>query len=261
MPTAAFSSETTDNLKLTPDGEEALLEDSAIRAAGVAPAAKAKPASNQALQRKYPSVLVMKGSGDKRQLALTFDDGPDRRFTPQVLEVLKKHGVKATFFMIGSRVQAHSDVAKRVADEGHVIGNHTFWHPKLYSESLDRLRWEATETDRVIEEAVGYKPKLFRAPYGGLTDEILQELGRMKYNVIGWSVDSLDWKQIPAETCIANVMKDVSPGGIVLMHSGGHWTEDLSGMVEALDRLIPMLRQDGYQFVTIPEMIETTASR
>lgn len=213
-----------------------------------------KPMENYLLQRKYPNTLVLRGSLQSNQAALTFDDGPDARFTPQVLDVLKKHGVKATFFLMGSRVDGHPEVTRRIHHEGHVIGNHTYWHPKLYQESIGRLRWEVSQTDASIRKITGYSPKLFRAPYGGLNDETVKELQSQNFSVIGWSVDSLDWTQANAETVRKNVLSNMHPGAIILMHSGGHWTQDLSGMVEALDKLIPELKQEGIQFVTIPQL-------
>jgi peptidoglycan/xylan/chitin deacetylase (PgdA/CDA1 family) len=220
-----------------------------------------KQVSNHILQRRYPSVLVLRGPTNVQRVALTFDDGPDQRFTPQVLDVLKKHQVPATFFLIGARVTALPDVTRRIAEEGHAIGNHTYWHPKLWEESADRIRWEATETDRAIREIAGYSPKLFRPPYGGLNDDILKLLSEMNYSVIGWSVDSLDWKQIPADEVESNVLSNMHPGAIILMHSGGHWTQDLSGMIEALDRIIPKLKKEGVEFVTVPELIRVPVSK
>ncbi|WP_245976259.1 polysaccharide deacetylase family protein [Paenibacillus prosopidis] len=213
-----------------------------------------RPISNYELQKKFPNILVLRGSLQKNRIALTFDDGPDRRFTPQVLDVLKKHNVKATFFLMGSRVEGHPDITRRIHQEGHSIGNHTYWHPKLWQESIDRMRWEVTQTDAAIQKVVGYSPKLFRAPYGGVNDQLLTEFGKMNFSVIGWSVDSMDWTQIDSATVQKNVLSNLHPGAVVLMHSGGHWTQDLSGMVQAVDALIPRLKREGAEFVTIPQM-------
>lgn len=213
------------------------------------------PMDNYKLQRKFPALLVMKANTKDYRIALTFDDGPDTNFTPKVLDVLKKHHVKATFFLLGSRVDGHPQVVKRIHEEGHVIGNHTYWHPQLYRENLNLLRWEAAETDKAIKRVVGYSPKLFRAPYGGLTDRIVAELGRLNYSVIGWNVDSLDWKQLSSAEVQKNVLGHVTPGSIILMHSGGNWNQDLSGMVQALDVIIPKLRAQGFEFVTVTELL------
>lgn len=214
------------------------------------------PVSNDLLQRKFPETVVLRGSSEDNRVALTFDDGPDRRFTPQVLDVLKKHNVKATFFLMGSRVKELPEITKRIHDEGHSIGNHTYWHPKLFTEGLARMRWELTETDEVLERTVGFRPKLFRAPYGGLNEALVEGLRDMDLSVVGWDVDSLDWMQLSSEEVEKNVLSNVHPGSIILMHSGGHWSQDLSGMVEALDQIIPKLHQDGIQFVTVSELLD-----
>ncbi|WP_010274152.1 polysaccharide deacetylase family protein [Paenibacillus senegalensis] len=217
---------------------------------------KIKPMDNYQLQRKFPDILYMTGPSDQPVAALTFDDGPDQRFTPQILDVLKKHNVRGTFFVMGSRVKGHPEVVKRIVEEGHALGNHTYWHPQLYNESLYRLKWEAEETDKALQEVVGFKPKLFRPPYGGLTDELVAELGRQDYKVIGWNVDSLDWKEIGADEILSNMESHLKPGAIILMHSGGNWDQDLSGGVEALDRLIPELKNRGIDLITIPELLD-----
>lgn len=220
-----------------------------------------QPASNKELQRKYPNIVVLRGSLAEKKAALTFDDGPDLTYTPQVLDILNKHGVKATFFLMGARAAALPNMTRRIVEEGHVVGNHTYWHPQLYAESLERVHWEVTSTDDVLEQIIGYRPKLFRAPYGGLTEPIVEMLGEMNYSVIGWTVDSEDWKQLDAETVKRNVIDHMHPGAIVLFHSGGHWTQDLGGMTEALDEIIPYMQELGYEWVTVPELIGVNESR
>ena len=131
----------------------------------------------------------------------------------------------------------------------------------MYEETLERVHWEVTSTDEAIENIVGYRPKLFRAPYGGLTEPIVEFLGEMGYTIVGWTVDSEDWKQLSAEEVKRNVLDHIHPGAIVLFHSGGHWTQNLGGMVEALDEIIPTLKQQGYEFVTVPELVGVSISR
>ena len=213
------------------------------------------PVSNDTLQKKYPNIVFLHGDPTINQVALTFDDGPDIRFTPQVLDVLAKHDVQATFFLFGARAGENRELTKRIHDEGHAIGNHTYWHPNLPKESLERLRWELTETERVIEEIIGFKPRLFRSPYGALNDEIVQVLGQNDNTVIGWDVDSLDWKQLSDDIISDNILSNVGFGSIILMHDGTDWTADLSGTVQALDTVILKLKEDGTKFVTVPELI------
>lgn len=214
------------------------------------------PVSNDQLQKMFPNVLFLHGSRDKNEVALSFDDGPDMRFTPLVLDMLKKHDVKATFFLMGHRAKEHAEIVRRIHDEGHAIGNHTYWHPNLPKEELERLDWEVRETEKVIENIVGFKPKLFRSPYGALNEEMVETLNRLDHKVIGWDVDSLDWKQLPTDVIADNVLSNVSPGSIILMHDGGDWTMNLMGTVESLDKIITKLKDDKIEFVTIPELLD-----
>jgi peptidoglycan/xylan/chitin deacetylase (PgdA/CDA1 family) len=216
------------------------------------------PDSNLKLAQRYPDIIALNAPRSSNRIAITFDDGPDRQYTPQVLDILKKYNVKATFFLMGSRVKGHPDITERIHQEGHAIGNHTFWHPKLYDESVERLVWEVEETDEWIKKTVGYAPKLFRAPYGGLTETNVRKLGEMGKSVIGWSIDTQDWRQIPSEEVQRNLMKDLHPGAIILMHCAGDWSQDLSGMTAALDELLPRLEREGYEMVTVPELIGTS---
>jgi peptidoglycan-N-acetylglucosamine deacetylase len=208
--------------------------------------------ANSILQQEYPNTVVLRGSLNENKVALTFDDGPDRRFTPQVLNVLNEYQVKATFFLMGARAAEHSDIVRRMHAEGHAIGNHTYWHPNLTEESLERVQWEVTSTDEVLAQIVGYRPRLFRPPYGALNREIVELMRQMGYSVILWNVDSLDWKQLGTPVISDIVLANTEPGSIILMHDGGDWTMDLSGTVNSLHEIIPHLQQQGIEFVTIP---------
>lgn len=214
------------------------------------------PVSNDLLQREYPETVFLHGSRDRDEVALTFDDGPDIRFTPLVLDVLDRHDVKATFFLMGNRAKEHDEIVERIYDSGHAIGNHTYWHPNLPEEKLDRLDWEVRETANVIEGITGFKPYMFRSPYGALNEEMVEKLRNMDQKVIGWDVDSLDWKQLAPDIIADNVLSNVSPGSIILMHDAGDWTMNLMGTVEALDQIITKLKEDDISFVTVPELLD-----
>lgn len=206
------------------------------------------------LQAKYPNVMLYKANTDKKIIALTFDDGPDDKFTPQILNVLRKHNVKATFFLLGTRVHKHPNIAKQILDDGHTIGNHTYWHPELTKKHIDSMVLEIEQNEKELEKILQIKTNLFRAPYGALTEEHIQKLSELGYRVVGWSIDTEDWRNLPASEIKRKILIQLHPGAIVLMHSAGHWTQDLSGTVEALDEIIPLLKKEGYMFVTIPEM-------
>lgn len=211
-------------------------------------------ATHYPLQMKYPNIMLYKADTNKKIIALTFDDGPDDRFTPQILNVLKKHNVKATFFFLGTRIHKYPDIAKKVHEDGHVIGNHTYWHPELTKTGVNNMVWEIEKNEKEIQNVLQIKTKLFRAPYGALNEDHVKKLGEMGYRGIGWSIDTEDWRNLSAKEIKQSIINGLHPGAIVLMHSAGHWTQNLSGTAEALDEVIPLLKKKGYMFVTIPEM-------
>lgn len=216
----------------------------------------AEASTTYPLQSKYPDIMIYKAQTDQKMIALTFDDGPDERFTPEILAVLKKHNVKATFFLLGMRVNKYPHVAKQIYNEGHIVGNHTYWHPELTKTGVENMVWEVKQNEEKIKSVINVKTDLFRAPYGALNDELVRKIGEMNYRGVGWSVDSEDWKGLSADEIKKNVLNEVHPGAIILMHSAGHWTQDLSGTAESLEELIPYLRKRGYEFVTVPEILE-----
>ncbi len=211
-------------------------------------------ASTYPLQTTFPDIMMYKAHTNKKVIALTFDDGPDQRFTPDILDVLNQHHVNATFFLMGSRVAKYPHVAKRIVKTGHAAGNHTYWHPQLTKTGVHNMKWEINKTEQQIQAATGTKPKLFRAPYGALNKTLVKKLGGMGYKGIGWSIDTNDWKELSARSIVNRVFNNVHPGAIILMHSAGHGTQDLSGTVHALKKMIPRLKKKGYRFVTIPEL-------
>jgi|GEM_PF-229621 len=214
-----------------------------------------KPMTLADLRKKYPSTFVLQGSGDKREVALTFDDAPDDVFTPMVLDVLKREGVKATFFCVGNRIEKHPDVMRRIVAEGHVVGNHSYSHANLPKLSDEKFREEIRKTDRLIRQFTGYTPSFVRAPYGNISEEQIKWLASQKRKIVGWNVDSLDWKSLSREEVATNILAHVKPGAIILQHSAGGTGEDLTGTVEALPEVIGKLRADGVEFVTVARLL------
>ncbi|WP_262177374.1 polysaccharide deacetylase family protein [Saccharococcus sp. Marseille-Q5394] len=215
-----------------------------------------QPVDLRILQQRYPDIFFLQGPTDEKRVALTFDDGPDPRFSNDVLDVLKQYNVPATFFVLGSRAVANPEIVKRMQNEGHVIGNHTYAHPNLVEESdLDTLEGEVTRTEDALNGIIGYRTKLFRPPYGFLYNELVEKLRDMDYYVIGWSVDSLDWQEDPPEVIASNVLDIIHPGAIILMHDGAESGGDRTNTIEALQQIIPTLQGQGYEFVTVPELL------
>jgi peptidoglycan/xylan/chitin deacetylase (PgdA/CDA1 family) len=191
---------------------------------------------------------VVPTNGEK-VVALTFDDGPCET-TGQVLDTLKQFHVKATFFMVGTSLQRYPEMARRVAQEGHAIGNHTWDHP-LQDVSLADAAAEIDGMEKLIYDTTGVKTGLFRPPGGRFEGGLATYAKQRKYGVALWSVDSEDY-YVAAPILLDNVLKNVQPGRIVLLHDGGG---DRTPTVQALPQIISALKQQGYRFVTVPELM------
>ncbi|MCM3783831.1 polysaccharide deacetylase family protein [Neobacillus mesonae] len=206
------------------------------------------------LRKKYSSYFLTNGPSVKK-IALTFDDVPDPRFTPQVLDILKKYGVKATFFVNGHRIDKFPDLFKRIYNEGHAIGNHSYSHPNFNRLTLGEFVSEIQRTEQAVSRITGFIPKLIRPPYGEITEEQLKWAVEHDYRIVNWNVDSLDWKGISKNEVVQNIMSQITPGAIILQHAGGGVGSDLTGTIEALPEIITKLRSEGYEFVTVPELL------
>ena len=214
------------------------------------------PVDLRILQQRYPDVFFLQGTSDQNQIALTFDDGPDPRFTNEILDVLNQYDVPATFFLLGSRAAAYPEIVTRIQNEGHVIGNHTYFHPNLVDEAdIAMLEQEVIRTEDELYDIIGYRTHLFRPPYGFLYDELVEQLAKMNYSISGWSVDSLDWQEDPPEIIASNVLDNMHPGAIILMHDGAEQDGDRTNIIEALHQIIPTLQEQGYEFVTVSELL------
>jgi peptidoglycan/xylan/chitin deacetylase (PgdA/CDA1 family) len=214
------------------------------------------PMSLADLHHKYHKTFILNGPPNKREVALTFDDAPDAKFTPQVLDVLKKEGVTATFFVLGNRIKAHPDIVARMVTEGHVLGNHSFTHANLPKLTDREFRREITETDRLIRQYTGFTPDIVRPPYGNVKEGQLLWLAKRNKKIVNWNVDSLDWKGLSGEQVATNILAHVHPGAIILQHAAGGVGEDLSGTVDALPIIISKLREDGVRLVSVPDLLD-----
>ncbi len=192
--------------------------------------------------------------GNQKVVALTFDDGPWESSTEKVLEILKQNQIKATFYMVGLQLQRNPDIARKVAAAGHAIGNHTWRHP-INDLDLVTAAQEVGNTARLIYQATGIRTNLFRPPGGNLTGELVPYAQRQKYTINLWSVESSDY-YVGAPLIVDNVLSQVKPGSIVLMHDGGG---DRTPTIQALPQIIAALRRQGYRFVTVPELLALQA--
>lgn len=191
-----------------------------------------------------------------RQLALTFDDGPNDPHTLHLLDVLAKHQVPATFFVIGRYVRRRPDILAEIANRGHVIGNHTFTHPLLTVESSVRVEQEITDCRTAITQAVGTHSNLFRPPWGGRRPGTFQLIRRLGLEPVLWNSIGYDWKTLSPEAIERKVLATIQGGNVILLHDGGHLAlgADRSRTVAAVGDLIPRLKSQGYQFATVSEM-------
>jgi peptidoglycan-N-acetylglucosamine deacetylase len=184
---------------------------------------------------------------DSKSIALTIDDGPDPVYTPQVLQLLRRYHVTATFSMIGIHVAAYPHLARDVTQEGHKIANHTWTHADLAGLPVRRVHDEITRASQAIETATGVRPGLFRAPYGAWSRAVIKECERMTMIPVDWSVDPRDWSLPGVRSIVRNIMKNTRPGSIILEHDGGG---NRSETVKALRIVLPRLLDEGYHFAT-----------
>jgi peptidoglycan/xylan/chitin deacetylase (PgdA/CDA1 family) len=189
---------------------------------------------------------------NEKVIAFTFDDGPDPYNTPALLDVLSKEKVKATFFILGKKAKLHPSIIKRIAKEGHELGNHGFSHSQLRKLTPKQVFWELTTTEEIINKATGKMPRCFRSPYGQITPTIQHEAFRKGYQFIEWSIDPRDWEDGKKAKTIQNSVEPyIHAGDIVLFHDGGG---DRRETIKAVRALIQNLEGRGYKFVTVSEL-------
>ncbi len=196
-----------------------------------------------------------------KQLALTFDDGPNDPYTLKLLEVLARHDVGATFFLIGRYVRERPDLARELAKAGHAIGNHTFTHPLLIFQSESEIRRQLSNCTAALHDAIGEHSNLFRPPFGGRRPAVLRIARELGLDPVMWNVAGYDWKTPPATEIEAKVARQVRGGDVILLHDGGHkrMGTDRSQTVVATDHLIAHYKSAGYEFLTVPQMMKHSA--
>ncbi|MCX5192964.1 polysaccharide deacetylase family protein [Streptomyces sp. NBC_00249] len=183
-------------------------------------------------------------------MVLTFDDGPDPRYTPAILDTLARYGVRGMFFVCGEMATEHRDLLRRMTSEGHVIGNHTWTHPLIPKLGRPALEAEIGRTSEVVQQAVGEPPLWFRAPYGAWNRAAFEIGADLGMEPLAWTVDTLDWKEPGTTTIVSRVMAGAGPGVIVLNHDAGG---NRSQSVQALSTYLPQLLARGYR-MTLPAL-------
>ena len=193
------------------------------------------------------------GVRGSKQIALTFDDGPNDPHTLKLLEVLANHNVRATFFMIGRYVQQRPDIARAVAQAGHLIGNHTFTHPVLSLKSAAETRSQLVDCRKALQDAIGTHSTLFRPPFGARRPATLRIARSLGLEPVMWNVTGYDWNAPPAAVIERKVARQMRGGDVILLHDGGHRAmgADRSQTVIATENLILRYKDQGYKFVTV----------
>ncbi|MEU8467371.1 polysaccharide deacetylase family protein [Streptomyces sp. NPDC029006] len=199
--------------------------------------------------RKEPFLRI---PGHGRRMMLTFDDGPNPNYTPHILDTLAKYHVRAMFFVCGECVVENRELLARMADEGHVVGNHTWTHPLLTTLGRREIRSEMERTSDVIEDTYGERPQWFRAPYGAWNRATFQLGAEMGMEPMAWTVDTTDWTVPGTDTIVDQVVQGAAPGVVVLSHDAGG---DRSQSVRAIREYLPYLLDSGYHLTVPPRRV------
>ncbi len=195
--------------------------------------------------------VIKKVPTTHKVVALTIDDGPHRETTPQVLATLREKNVKATFFVMGKNAEAHPHLLLEVAAEGHEIGNHAYSHRLLTKMNPEEIAAELNKGEEILL-LTGQKPQLFRPPGGAYNEEVLTQARNRGYSTILWCIDPGDWRRPSVEQVVNNVMGAVKPGSIILFHDGQHSLPT----ARAIGMIVDKLRFQGYEFVTVSELLQ-----
>ncbi|CAG9621838.1 polysaccharide deacetylase family protein [Sutcliffiella rhizosphaerae] len=188
-----------------------------------------------------------------KKVAITFDDGPNSIYTPIVLEVLNEYDAKATFFVVGNMVEKHPDIVSNIVYNGHELGNHTFSHAYGQSVSEEELLEEIEKTNSILQLVIGSRPSYFRPVGGYYSDEVIDSAVQLNHKVLLWSwhQDPKDWSDQKAAQIANHVTQNIRPGDVILLHDGGG---NRMETVLALKLILPILKDEGYRFVTASEL-------
>ncbi|WP_223845545.1 polysaccharide deacetylase family protein [Flavobacterium selenitireducens] len=192
-------------------------------------------------------------SEKENKIAITFDDGPSE-FTPKVLELLERFGVKAAFFCIGKNVDAHPEIVRQMFQNGHIVANHSYLHGKDFDwKNSGEVLSELAKTDEAISKVCGRKPRFFRPPYGVTNPSIAKALQVTKHDVIGWNIRSMDGFSKDENAIYERIVRQIKPGAIILMHDTSQVT------VNVLERILLTLREKNFKIVPIDALLGLTA--
>lgn len=195
------------------------------------------------------------GDGTRKLVALTFDDGPEPEFTPQILDILDEYNIKATFFVLGQNAAKYTDTLKDIYNRGHQVGNHSWSHKYLPKISKSSKESEILKTEKLLTDVLGEYTPIFRPPYGAVKAQDKQLINSLGYKIVNWSVDTKDWAGTSGEQIMGYVEKQLKPGGIILMHNNGN-IKTTKTTVDILPTMIDWIEERGYEFVTVTELLD-----
>lgn len=207
------------------------------------------------LAKKYPDVFLTCNNKSKPVVALTFDDGPDNITTPKILNILDDYNIPATFFLVGQNIEKFPHIYEKIVRSRHQAANHSFSHVRPTAISVEKALDEFERCSTLLDNPENYGIKYIRPPYGMVTEDQLLTLKDRDFKVIGWSIDSMDWYTDDKDQIIKCVVDAIHPGAIVLMHSTGGGN-NREATVNALPTIIEALKNQGYSFVTIEDLLE-----
>nr|WP_277585254.1 polysaccharide deacetylase family protein [Psychrobacillus antarcticus] len=189
----------------------------------------------------------------EKVVALTFDDGPHKKHTTQILDLLEQYDAKGTFFIVGEQAEKNPEIILRMFEEGHELANHTYTHPN--STNVSKIMKEIKQTNDTIYSITGYTPNLFRPVEGQYTDAMIEEVVKDGFQVVMWSwhQDTEDWRNPGVNRIVNTVLKGIKEGDVILFHDGGG---NRTQTVKALEKILPELQSQGYKFVTINDLIK-----
>jgi peptidoglycan/xylan/chitin deacetylase (PgdA/CDA1 family) len=203
--------------------------------------------------------FINHGPRDKKKIALTFDDGPSQPCTEALIDAMGEIDVKGTFFCVGVNVRWHQDLLYRMHNEGHIIGNHSLEHSRKSGLKFGADDGHIAGGEKAISEVIGLRPQLYRPPWGWMTPWEGKRLTEAGYKIIGWDVYTLDWKwpEPDGQAVAKDAVQKTQPGSILLFHdaNAGVKVWDKKETIRAIQHIVPLLRAQGYEFVTIPELL------
>jgi peptidoglycan/xylan/chitin deacetylase (PgdA/CDA1 family) len=199
---------------------------------------------------------ICRGMDTQKQVALTFDDGPNPRFTPDILNLLEKYDARATFFVMGQHAVRYPRLVKKLVEAGHEVENHSFTHPRFPAQDQETWLRELERTELELDILGCPDHHLFRVPFSDYNKGLLHFLTNIRQRLVLWSVDSADWREPDPLAIAVNVLSQVVPGAIVILHDSDETGEaDRQPTVEALELILPALKTRGYTCVTVSELL------